>query len=70
MFNFIEKYGNKFQLVKKIGSDLNISKEFIIEFNSGFSLFQEFFRGSTLLILDVILYNKKLLSLDGEVCIR
>ena len=70
MFNFIEKYGNNFQRVIKLGSDLDISKEFIIEFNSGFNPFQEFLRGSTHLIQDDIHYNKKLLSLAGEVCIR
>ena len=66
----IEKYRNKFQRVIVLGSELDISKELNIEFNSDFNPFQEFLRGSTLLIFDDIIYNKKLLTLAGEVFIR
>ena len=66
----IKKYRHKFNRVIVLGSELDISKEFNVEFNNDFNPFQEFLRDSTLLIFDDIIYNKKLLTLAGEVFIR
>ena len=38
----IEKYGNKFQRIIVLGSERGILKEFDIEFNEEFNLYQEF----------------------------
>ena len=66
----IEKYRHKFNRVIVLGSDLEKSKELNVEFDSDFNPFEEFLKGNTLLIFDDIIYNKKLLTLAGEVFIR
>ena len=66
----IKKYRDRFQRVIVLGSDLENSTELDVEFDSEFNPFQEFLKGNTLLIFDDVIYNKKLLTLAGEVFIR
>ena len=66
----VKKYRSSFHRIIVLGSDLENSAELGIEFNSDFNPFEEFLKGNTLLIFDDIIYNKKLLTLAGEVFIR
>ena len=66
----IKKYRDRFQRVIVLGSDLENSTELDVEFDSEFNPFQEFLKGNTLLIFDDVIYNKKLLTLAGEIFIR
>ena len=66
----VQKYKDNFTKIFILGNKLNRSDELGIIHDDEYSSFQEHVKGKTLLIFDDVIYNKKLISLAGEVFIK
>ena len=70
LVSIIKKYRHKFNRVILLGGDLDVDEELKIEKIDDFNPFEEHLIGANLLIFDDCIYNKKLLTLAGEIFVR